>query len=83
MYQVKALAEGDGFTEKKNEPASIDELLALSMTFGIPELKPELKATVQADLQTAGTTSRSRSMSACFRTSSCSRAGSTTSSRKA
>jgi membrane-bound lytic murein transglycosylase D len=52
-YEVKALAEGDGFTEKKDEPASIDQLLALSMTFGIPELKPELKATVQADLQTA------------------------------
>ena len=29
-YEVKALAEGDGFTEKKSEPASIDELLALS-----------------------------------------------------
>jgi membrane-bound lytic murein transglycosylase D len=51
-YEVKALAEGDGFTEKKDEPASIDELLALSTTFGT--LKPELKATVQADLQTAG-----------------------------
>ena len=32
-YEVKALAEGDGFTEKKYEPASIDELLALSTTF--------------------------------------------------
>ena len=53
-YEVKALAEGDGFTEKKYEPASIDELLALSTTFGAPPLKPELKATVQADLQTAG-----------------------------
>jgi membrane-bound lytic murein transglycosylase D len=52
-YEVKALAEGDGFTEKKDEPASIDQLLALSLTFGIPELKPDLKATVQADLQTA------------------------------
>ena len=35
-YEVKALAEGDGFTEKKYEPASIDELLALSTTFGTP-----------------------------------------------
>jgi membrane-bound lytic murein transglycosylase D len=52
-YEVKALAEGDGFTEKKDEPASIDELLALSTTFGTPELKPELRATVQADLQTS------------------------------
>ena len=31
-YEVKALADGDGFTEKKSEPASIDELLALSAT---------------------------------------------------
>ena len=50
-YEVKALAEGDGFTEKKYEPASIDELLALSATLGTPT--PELKATVKADLQTA------------------------------
>jgi membrane-bound lytic murein transglycosylase D len=53
-YEVKALAEGDGFTQKKDEPASIDELLALSTTFGAPPLKPELRAMVQADLQTAG-----------------------------
>ena len=26
-YEVRALATGDGFTEKKYEPASIDELL--------------------------------------------------------
>ena len=51
-YEVKALAEGDGFAEKKDEPASLDQLLALSTTFGT--LKPELKATVKADLQTAG-----------------------------
>ena len=31
-YEVKALAEGDGFTEKPSEPASIDELLAMSAT---------------------------------------------------
>ncbi|MGE0450189.1 MAG: LysM peptidoglycan-binding domain-containing protein [Vicinamibacterales bacterium] len=31
-YEVKALAEGDGFTEKQYEPASIDELLAMSAT---------------------------------------------------
>ena len=30
-YEVTALAEGDGFTEKPTEPASIDELLALSV----------------------------------------------------
>jgi membrane-bound lytic murein transglycosylase D len=53
-YEVKALAEGDGFTGKKDEPASIDALLALSTAFGTPPLKPELRAMVQADLQTAG-----------------------------
>ncbi len=51
-YEVKALAEGDGFTEKKSEPASIDELLALSETF-TPTPAPDLKETVQSDLQTA------------------------------
>ena len=52
-YEVKALAKGDGFTEKKYEPASIDELLALSTTFGTPTPTPELKDAVQSDLQTA------------------------------
>src|SRR5204863_1343670 len=33
-YEVKALAEGDGFTEKKYEAASIDQLLAETTTFG-------------------------------------------------
>ena len=28
-YEVRALATGDGFTEKKYEPASIDDLLAI------------------------------------------------------
>jgi membrane-bound lytic murein transglycosylase D len=53
-YEVKALAEGDGFTEKKYETASIDELLALSTTFGTPHPTPELKDTVQTDLKTTG-----------------------------
>src|SRR4029077_1258810 len=48
-YEVRALAVGDGFTEKKYEPASIDELLALSTTFGTPAAAPELKDTVKAD----------------------------------
>ncbi|HZR24942.1 MAG TPA: transglycosylase SLT domain-containing protein [Vicinamibacterales bacterium] len=48
-YEVRALATGDGFTEKKYEPASIDELLALTTTFGTPSPNPELKDTVQAD----------------------------------
>jgi membrane-bound lytic murein transglycosylase D len=49
-YEVRALAVGDGFTEKKYEPASIDELLALSTTFGTPPAAPELKDTVESDL---------------------------------
>src|SRR5580704_16681192 len=54
-YEVKALAEGDGFTEKKYETASIDELLALSTTFGtLPSSAPELKNAVASDLRTAG-----------------------------
>src|ERR1051326_283881 len=48
-YEVRALAVGDGFTEKKYEPASIDELLALSTTFGTPAADPELKDTVRSD----------------------------------
>jgi membrane-bound lytic murein transglycosylase D len=49
-YEVRALAAGDGFTEKKYEPASIDELLALSLILGTPPAPPELKQTVQSDL---------------------------------
>jgi peptidoglycan lytic transglycosylase D len=49
-YEVRSLAVGDGFTEKKYEPASIDELLALSTTFGTPPAAPELKDTVESDL---------------------------------
>src|SRR5581483_11497705 len=37
------------FTEKKYEPASIDELLALSTTFGTPAPTTEVKNAVQAD----------------------------------
>jgi membrane-bound lytic murein transglycosylase D len=51
-YEVRALAAGDGFTEKRYEPASIDELLALSTTFGTPPAPPGLKDAVQSDLQT-------------------------------
>jgi membrane-bound lytic murein transglycosylase D len=49
-YEVRALAVGDGFTETNYEPASIDELLALSTTFGTPSAAPELKETVESDL---------------------------------
>jgi membrane-bound lytic murein transglycosylase D len=47
-YEVKALAEGDGFTEKKYEPASIDELLAMSATLA-PEDTREVEEAVQND----------------------------------
>ena len=49
-YEVRALATGDGFTEKKYEPASIDELLAISATLGTPPAAPGLKDAVQSDL---------------------------------
>ncbi len=48
-YEVRALAAGDRFTEKKYEPASIDELLALSTTFGTPAPTSEVKDAVRAD----------------------------------
>ncbi len=53
-YEIKALAAGDGFTEKRYEPASIDELLALSATFIQPPATPELADTVATDLKTVG-----------------------------
>src|SRR5207249_752288 len=49
-YEVRALAEGDGFAEKKYEPASIDALLSVSTTFGTPAARPALKDVVAADL---------------------------------
>ena len=49
-YEVRALATGDGFTEKRYEPASIDQLLALSTTFGTPAPPADLKDTVESDL---------------------------------
>ena len=51
-YEVRALAEGDGFTEKPYEAASIDELLALSATFTEPAGTLELKEAVATDLET-------------------------------
>jgi membrane-bound lytic murein transglycosylase D len=52
-YEVRALATGDGFTEKKYETASIDDLLALSATLGTPVAPAELKDVVRTDLETA------------------------------
>jgi membrane-bound lytic murein transglycosylase D len=48
-YEVTALAQGDGFSEKKYEPASIDELLKIA-TFSKPAADPETTAAVKADL---------------------------------
>lgn len=48
-YEVQALTTGDGFTEKTYEPASIDELLTVSTTFGTPAPTPQVKDAVQAD----------------------------------
>src|SRR6476661_341885 len=42
-YEVCFFSAGKAFTEKKYEPASIDELLALSSTFGTPVPAPETK----------------------------------------
>ena len=53
-YELKALAEGDGFTEQKYEPASIDELLALSTTFGEPSPASDLQEVVRSELQATG-----------------------------
>lgn len=50
-YEVTALAQGDGFTEKKYEPATIDDLLAIS-TFEKPVPTAETKQAVTEDLQT-------------------------------
>jgi hypothetical protein len=47
-YEVTALAQGDGFTEKKYEPATIDELLAIS-TFEQPPATPETTQAVTED----------------------------------
>jgi membrane-bound lytic murein transglycosylase D len=47
-YEVTALAAGDGFTEKTYEPASIDELLAIS-TFDQPTPTPETQQAVAED----------------------------------
>lgn len=47
--EITALAQGDGFTEKKYEPASIDRLLALS-TFDKPAPSPAVEQAVSKDL---------------------------------
>jgi len=48
-YEVRALAEGDGFTEKQYEPASLDELLAVSATLVAPEPSASTELIVKND----------------------------------
>jgi membrane-bound lytic murein transglycosylase D len=49
-YEVTALAQGDGFTERRLDPASIDEFLTVS-TFENPVATAETKQAVVDDLQ--------------------------------
>ncbi len=48
-HEVTALAQGDGFVEKRYEPASIDKLLEIA-TFPKPETEPSTREAVEADL---------------------------------
>jgi len=48
-HEVTALEQGDGFSEAKTEPASIDEILAIA-TFPKPDAKSSTEETVKADL---------------------------------
>jgi membrane-bound lytic murein transglycosylase D len=48
-HEVTALAQGDGFSETKTEPASIDEILTIA-TFPRPDTKASTEAAVKADL---------------------------------
>ena len=50
-YEVTALAEGDGFTEKKYDTASLDELLDVATFAPKPVAVSDTRESVQADLQ--------------------------------
>jgi membrane-bound lytic murein transglycosylase D len=50
-FEVTALAQGDGFAEKKYEPAAIDELLQNATMFPAPPPDSATKAAVAADLE--------------------------------
>jgi len=51
-YEVTALAQGDGFAEKRYEPASIDELLAISTFPQAPS--PEATQAIALGLEATG-----------------------------
>ena len=48
-HEVTALAQGDGFSETKTEPASIDEILTIA-TFPMPDTRASTEEAVKADL---------------------------------
>jgi peptidoglycan lytic transglycosylase D len=50
-HEVTALAQGDGFAEKASEPASIDDLLAISTFEPPPAATKETEQTVAQDLK--------------------------------
>jgi membrane-bound lytic murein transglycosylase D len=50
-YEVTALAQGDGFAEKKYEAAPIDELLKNATTFPAPKADAATTAAVKEDLE--------------------------------
>jgi membrane-bound lytic murein transglycosylase D len=49
-YEIRALAEGDGFAERPTVPASLDELLDLS-TFDFPAPPSSVREAVESDLK--------------------------------
>jgi membrane-bound lytic murein transglycosylase D len=49
-YELRALAEGDGFAERPTVPASLDELLEISV-FDLPAPPSGLRETVASDLK--------------------------------
>jgi membrane-bound lytic murein transglycosylase D len=48
-FELRALAEGDGFAERPSVPAFLDELLAIAPA-ETPAVQPDLQHTVEADL---------------------------------
>lgn len=48
-YEIEALAKGDGFAEKRPEPASIDELLGFATFAEAPA--PALEEAIESDLE--------------------------------
>src|SRR5512132_930375 len=50
-YEVTALAQGDGFTEKKYDQAGLDELLDIATFTPKPVAVPDTRQSVEADLE--------------------------------